>query len=288
MRCRCIVLVTVGLLVRLRAAAACPKCSGHMASSQHRTAALLLSPALQADPAVSGSTAALEEFAAAPWLLPPRTPALPYAGVHRLDQLMALRSAPAGRHRRSIAVLLFSKAYAVMAQNSSEQLGVDLRSRGCLALGLMPLAALHAASHAVAALHRCPAHCGCPRFPPPPGAQSIPWSSTAACATTWPSPGPGKTLRRAWTLICRARMCRACCSSRWVSSRRRSGQGRQGDGCWEAAGAASSAPAARQDQLHPQLCLLAPPPPAAAPVPHRSRFDCALRACSVLQPAAAA
>ena len=76
---------------------------------------------MQADPALAGSAAALQEFVAAPWLLPPRTPALPYAGVHGLDELMALRSAPAGRHPRSVAILLFSQAYAAMAQNSSER-----------------------------------------------------------------------------------------------------------------------------------------------------------------------
>ncbi len=63
------------------------------------------------------------EFKAAPWLLPPRTPLLPWAGVHGFDQLLALQSQPAGSHPRSVALLLFNKAFAVMAQNSSEWLG---------------------------------------------------------------------------------------------------------------------------------------------------------------------
>ena len=60
------------------------------------------------------------EFQAVPWLLPPRMPALPWAGVHGFDELMAMQSRPAGGHPRSVALLLFNKAFAVMAQNSSE------------------------------------------------------------------------------------------------------------------------------------------------------------------------
>ncbi|PRW56763.1 hypothetical protein C2E21_4548 [Chlorella sorokiniana] len=73
---------------------------------------------IQANPALAASAAAAEEFAAAPWLLPPRSPAFPYAGVHGLADLMALRSTPAGRYPRAVTILLFSKAYAIMAQNS--------------------------------------------------------------------------------------------------------------------------------------------------------------------------
>jgi hypothetical protein len=62
----------------------------------------------------------LEEFEAAPWLLPPRTPLLPYAGTHDFDGLLKLRSRPAGGQTQTITVLLFSKAYAALAQNSSE------------------------------------------------------------------------------------------------------------------------------------------------------------------------
>ena len=77
---------------------------------------------LQAKPALlSKQPALLREFEAAPWLLPPRTPALPYAGVHDFDQLLALRSAPVGNYSKAIALLLFSKAYGLMAQNSGEQ-----------------------------------------------------------------------------------------------------------------------------------------------------------------------
>ena len=60
------------------------------------------------------------EFEAAPWLLPARSQGLPYAGVHGFDELLALRSAPVAGHDKAIALLLFSKAYAVMAQNSSK------------------------------------------------------------------------------------------------------------------------------------------------------------------------
>lgn len=60
----------------------------------------------------------LSEFDAAPWLLPARTPALRYAGQHNFDQLLALRAAPAGRHRRAVTLLLFSRSWAVMVQNS--------------------------------------------------------------------------------------------------------------------------------------------------------------------------
>jgi hypothetical protein len=62
----------------------------------------------------------LEEFEAAPWLLPPRTPLLPYAGTHDFDGLLKLRSRPAGSQTKTITILLFNKAYGIMAQNSSE------------------------------------------------------------------------------------------------------------------------------------------------------------------------
>jgi hypothetical protein len=74
---------------------------------------------LQRNPGTLRSDRALlEEFEAAPWLLPPRTPLLPYTGVHNLDSLLALRARPAGKHKKAIAFLLFSKRWAVMAQNS--------------------------------------------------------------------------------------------------------------------------------------------------------------------------
>lgn len=76
---------------------------------------------LQANPdLVDSDPAVAEEFEAAPWLLPPRTLALPYAGLHDLDYLLELRSQPAGQWDGSVTFLLFSKAYAVMVQNSSE------------------------------------------------------------------------------------------------------------------------------------------------------------------------
>jgi hypothetical protein len=60
----------------------------------------------------------LDEFEAAPWLLPTRTPLLPYAGVHDFDELLKLRSQPVPGYDKSIALLLFGKAYGVMTQNS--------------------------------------------------------------------------------------------------------------------------------------------------------------------------
>ena len=62
----------------------------------------------------------MDEFEAAPWLLPARTPALPYAGVHGFDELLSLRSRPAGIYNQSVTLLLFNAGWATMAQNSSE------------------------------------------------------------------------------------------------------------------------------------------------------------------------
>lgn len=69
---------------------------------------------------------AAAEFEAAPWLLPARTPSLPYAGQHDLDALLAQRAqrvagALGEEQRTAVVLLLFSKAFAVMAQNSSER-----------------------------------------------------------------------------------------------------------------------------------------------------------------------
>jgi hypothetical protein len=58
---------------------------------------------------------------ATPWLLPPRTNALPYAGVHTLEQLLPLRSVPFGNYSKTITLLTFSKGFAVMSQNTSER-----------------------------------------------------------------------------------------------------------------------------------------------------------------------
>ena len=75
---------------------------------------------LQAEPDLPEcEPAVVEEFEAAPWLLPPRTRALPYAGIHKFEDLLALRSRPAGGYDKAIAMLLFSRTFAVMAQNSS-------------------------------------------------------------------------------------------------------------------------------------------------------------------------
>lgn len=74
---------------------------------------------LQQNPGLlKGDHGLLEEFEAAPWLLPARTPQLPYANLHSFEKLLALRSRPVGSLKKSITLLLFSKAWAVMAQNS--------------------------------------------------------------------------------------------------------------------------------------------------------------------------
>jgi hypothetical protein len=79
---------------------------------------------------------ALEEFVAAPWLLPQRCRALNYTEVHDLDMLLTLRSAPwpeglAGSFPKAITVLLFSKSIAAMFQNTREALVVaGLAGRG--------------------------------------------------------------------------------------------------------------------------------------------------------------
>ncbi|KAL4443517.1 hypothetical protein ABPG75_011254 [Micractinium tetrahymenae] len=64
------------------------------------------------------SAALLREFEAAPWLLPCRTPSLPYSGVHEFDKLLRMRAQPAGGYDKAAVLLLFSAEWAVMAQNS--------------------------------------------------------------------------------------------------------------------------------------------------------------------------
>jgi hypothetical protein len=76
---------------------------------------------------------ALEEFVAAPWLLPQRCRALNYTEVHDLDMLLTLRSAPwpeslAGSFPKAITVLLFSKSIAAMFQNTREALAAAGRA----------------------------------------------------------------------------------------------------------------------------------------------------------------
>lgn len=79
-------------------------------------------PWLQADPGLAERDAGLlAEFEAAPWLLPPRTKALKYAGVHKLEELLQLRATPQGNHTKTVAVLLFSKNVSAMAQNAGER-----------------------------------------------------------------------------------------------------------------------------------------------------------------------
>ena len=77
---------------------------------------------VQADPGlVERDAGLLAEFEAAPWLLPPRTKALKYAGVHNLEELLQLRATPQGNYTKTIAVLLFSQNISAMAQNTSER-----------------------------------------------------------------------------------------------------------------------------------------------------------------------
>lgn len=72
---------------------------------------------LQADPGLaSREPALLAEFEAAPWLLPPRTSALPYAGVHELGRLLRLRAQLVGR-QRVVTLLQFNRRFAELAQN---------------------------------------------------------------------------------------------------------------------------------------------------------------------------
>ena len=55
------------------------------------------------------------------WLLPPRTKALKYAGVHKLDELLQLRSVAIGNYPKTLTLVTFNKRFAVMAQNTRER-----------------------------------------------------------------------------------------------------------------------------------------------------------------------
>ena len=82
---------------------------------------------MQADPGLAERDAGLlAEFEAAPWLLPPRTKALKHSGVHKLDELLQLRSVAIGNYSKTATLLTFNKRFAIMAQNTSER-----RSAGC-------------------------------------------------------------------------------------------------------------------------------------------------------------
>lgn len=65
----------------------------------------------------------LAEFEAAPWLLPPRTPALPYAGLHDLRRLLGLRARTLGG-QRVVTLLQFNRRFAELVQNCSALLGL--------------------------------------------------------------------------------------------------------------------------------------------------------------------
>ncbi|KAL4856627.1 hypothetical protein ACK3TF_003057 [Chlorella vulgaris] len=74
---------------------------------------------IQADPTLPERDASvLAEFEAAPWLLPPRTKALNYTGVHQLDTLAELRSMPMGNLTRTVVVMLYSRSVSIVAQNT--------------------------------------------------------------------------------------------------------------------------------------------------------------------------
>ena len=95
-------------------------CRSQWSDRLHLPARLPL-PAMQTDPSLPERNASLlEEFESAPWLLPPRTPALPYAGVHDLEELLALRGTPMGRYNRTIALLTFNQQFSRMTCNTSE------------------------------------------------------------------------------------------------------------------------------------------------------------------------
>lgn len=86
-------------------------------------------PAQQADPgALDGSPELAAEFEAAPWLLPPRTTALPYAGVTGFDALLELRAAEVPGLNTSKAVSFLTSTLhdpltTALTQNCSERGG---------------------------------------------------------------------------------------------------------------------------------------------------------------------
>lgn len=63
-------------------------------------------------------------------MLVPAWPTHIAAGVHDFDELLKLRSRPAGNYSSSVALLLFSKPYAVMLQNSGGCCRVAQNSSG--------------------------------------------------------------------------------------------------------------------------------------------------------------
>ena len=90
--------------------------------------------AVQADAAlVQREPALLTEFEAAPWLLPAGTKSLPYAGIHDLDRLLAMRAAPAGGHDKTVALLAFGKNFAELFQNCCK-----LRTCRCCCVAVLP------------------------------------------------------------------------------------------------------------------------------------------------------
>jgi hypothetical protein len=90
---------------------------------------------LQADPSLPDKQPELlAEFAAAPWLLPPRSAAFKYAGVTDLQQLAELQAVPQGRWNKTITLLTFTRAFAVLAQNSGGRLLGCVASAACWAV----------------------------------------------------------------------------------------------------------------------------------------------------------
>ncbi|KAI7838010.1 hypothetical protein COHA_008192 [Chlorella ohadii] len=74
---------------------------------------------VQADPALLETDAELlRQFEATPWLLPPRTKAFAYTGVHDLAELAALRATREGRVKNAVTLLTFNPRFSTMAQNA--------------------------------------------------------------------------------------------------------------------------------------------------------------------------
>lgn len=55
---------------------------------------------------------------ATPWLLPPRTPCLPYTDMTNLLELAEHRAKPKGRYKKAVSVAFFSANLAEMTQNA--------------------------------------------------------------------------------------------------------------------------------------------------------------------------
>ncbi|EFN55545.1 hypothetical protein CHLNCDRAFT_133996 [Chlorella variabilis] len=94
---------------------------------------------LNADPSLAGKEPDLvAEFEAAPWLLPPRCDALPYAGVRDLDRLLQLRAVAAGGHPKTITLIPYSLLFVDMLQNAIYSMVKFGRVRNYIVLAWSP------------------------------------------------------------------------------------------------------------------------------------------------------